>query len=144
MNEDFFKIIGIIIVVGYLIYLAVKSMSLQSSIMEGLTNPSLSPASNEALSKNGASGAQDYANAINKMHSRISDSLLIKDNRTAYENVVIQLDDLINASMLKHIMSVNQEDLKDDGKLYDVVDRINRMNDGKKSLNTIMKYIDSV
>lgn len=144
MNEDFFKIIGIIIVVGYLIYLAVKSMSLQSSIMEGLTNPSLSTASDEALSKNGASGAQDYANAINKMHSRISDSLLIKDNRTAYENVVIQLDDLINASMLKHIMSVNQEDLKDDGKLYDVVDRINRMNDGKKSLNTIMKYIDSV
>ena len=143
MNEDFFKMVGIIIVVGYLIYLAVKSMSLQTSIMEGLTNPS-SQASDEALGKNGASGAQDYANAINKIHSRITDSLLIKDNRTAYENVVIQLDDLINASMLKHIMSVNQNDLKDDGKLYDVVDKINKMNDGKKSLNAIMKYIDSI
>jgi hypothetical protein len=142
MNEEFFKIVGIIIVVGYLIYLAVKSMSLQGQIMEGLTNPSLT--NDSVLSKNSASGAQDYANAINKMHSRISDSLLIKDNRTAYENVIIQLDDLINASMLKHIMSVNQNDLNDDTKLYDVVDRINKMNDGKKSLNTIMKYIDSV
>jgi hypothetical protein len=142
MNEEIFKIVGIIIVVGYLIYLAVKSMSLQGQIIEGLTNPS--PANDAILSKNSASGAQDYANAINKMHSRISDSLLIKDNRTAYENVVIQLDDLINASMLKHIMSVNQNDLNDDTKLYELVDRINKMNDGKKSLNTIMKYIDSV
>ena len=62
----------------------------------------------------------------------------------AYENVVIQLDDLLNVSMLKQIMSVNQDDLKDDNKLYDIVDRINKLNDGKKSLNTIMKYIDSV
>lgn len=142
MNEDFFKIVGIVIVVGYLIYLAVKSMSLQGQIMEGLTNPS--PANDAVLGKNSASGAQDYANAINKLHSRISDSLLIKDNRVAYENVVIQLDDLLNVSMLKQIMSVNQDDLKDDNKLYDIVDRINKLNDGKKSLNTIMKYIDSV
>ena len=41
-------------------------------------------------------------------------------------------------------MSVNQDDLKDDNKLYDIIDRINKLNDGKKSLNTIMKYIDSV
>jgi uncharacterized membrane protein len=142
MNEEFFKIVGIIIVVGYLIYLAVKSMSLQGQIIEGLTNPSTT--NDAVLGKNSASGAQDYANAINKMHSKISDSLLIKDNRTSYENVVIQLDDLINASMLKHIMSVNQNDLNDDTKLYELVDRINKMNDGKKSLNTIMKYIDSV
>jgi uncharacterized membrane protein YfhO len=141
MNEEFFKIVGIVIVVGYLIYLAVKSMTLQTSIIEGLTNSDSS--SNDALNQNKASGAQNYANEINKIQSRITDGLLIKDNRNAYENVIIQMDDLINALMLQKILSISQSSLSEDA-LLDVIDKINKMNEGKKSLNSIMKFIDGM
>uniref|UniRef100_A0A6C0HCI6 Uncharacterized protein n=1 Tax=viral metagenome TaxID=1070528 RepID=A0A6C0HCI6_9ZZZZ len=141
MNEEFFKIVGIVIVVGYLIYLAVKSMTLQTSIIEGLTNSDSS--SNDALNQNKASGAQNYANEINKIQSRITDGLLIKDNRNAYENVIIQMDDLINALMLQKIISISQSSLSEDT-LLDVIDKINKMNEGKKSLNSIMKFIDGM
>ena len=141
MNEEFFKIVGIVIVVGYLIYLAVKSMTLQTSIIEGLTNSDSS--SNDALNQNKASGAQNYANEINKIQSRITDGLLIKDNRNAYENVIIQMDDLVNAVMLQKIVSISQSSLTEDV-LLDVIDKINKMNEGKRSLNSIMKFIDGM
>ena len=140
MSEDFLKMLGLIIVVGYLIYLAVRALRLQSSIMEGLTN-NTSDASNEALGQNKASGAQDYANEINKLHSKITDGLAIKDNRTAYENVIIQMDDLISALMLQNIMSVNKSSITIDS-LLDLLDKINKMGEGKRSLNSIMKFID--
>ena len=54
------------------------------------------------------------------------------------------MDDLINASMLKTVMSINKAELKDDSKLIDLVEKINKLNDGKKSLNSIMKFIDGM
>lgn len=140
MNDEFLKMLGIIIVVGYLIYLAVRALRLQSSIMEGLTNGT-SDGGDEALGQNKASGAQDYANEINKLHSKITDGLAIKDNRTAYENVVIQMDDLISALMLQNIMSVNKSSITSDS-LLDLLDKVNKMGEGKRSLNSIMKFID--
>ena len=142
MNEDFLKIIGIIIVVGFFIYLAVKSMKLQTSILEGLTNPDAASTS-DALSQNKASGAQAYADEISKLYAKMSDSLLIKDNRTAYENVIIQMDDFINALMLQKIMSVNKNSMTEEG-IIDIVQKINTLNEGKRSLNSIMKFIDGV
>jgi hypothetical protein len=69
--------------------------------------------------------------------------LLIKDNRNAYENVIIQMDDLINALMLQKILSISQSSLSEDT-LLDVIDKINKMNEGKRSLNSIMKFIDGM
>jgi hypothetical protein len=142
MHDDFLKMFGLIIVVGYLIYLAVRALRLQSSIMEGLTNnTSDAGAETEALGQNKASGAQDYANEISKLHSKITDGLAIKDNRTAYENVIIQMDDLLSALMLQNIMSVNKSSITSDI-LLDLLDKVNKMGEGKKSLNSIMKFID--
>jgi hypothetical protein len=132
--------IGLIIVVGYLIYLVVRAMLLQTSIMEGLTN-NASDAGDDALAQNKASGAQDYANEINKLHSKITDGLAIKDNRVSYENVIIQMDDLISALMLQKVMSINKSSITSDS-LLDALDKINKMGEGKRSLNSIMKFID--
>jgi len=140
MNDDFLKMIGLIIVVGYLIYLVVRALRLQTSIMEGLTN-NTSDSGDDALGQNKASGAQDYANEINKLHSKITDGLAIKDNRVAYENVIIQMDDLISALMLQKIMSINKFSITSDS-LLDTLDKINKMGEGKRSLNSIMKFID--
>ena len=53
------------------------------------------------------------------------------------------MDDLINALMLQKILSISQSSLSEDT-LLDVIDKINKMNEGKKSLNSIMKFIDGM
>jgi hypothetical protein len=141
MRDDFLKLLGLIIVAAYFVYLAVRSMKLQSSIMEGLTNP---PASTDnALTQNKASGAQAYADEIQKIYAKITDNLLIKDNRTAYENVIIQMDDFITALMLQKIMSIDKTSLTEDN-LVDVIGKINVLNQGKQSLNSVMKFVDGM
>jgi len=145
MKEDLFKIVGIIIVVGFLIYLAVKSMKVQTSIIEGLVNPTSTAlaSSQDALAENKASGAEAYANEIQKLYAKNTDNMLIKDNRTSYENVIVQMDDFINSLMLQRIMSINKTDLTEDN-LISNLEKINILNQGKQSLNSIMKFIDGI
>jgi hypothetical protein len=145
MKEDFFKIVGIIIVVGVLIYLAVKSMKLQTSIIEGLVNPSSTTmtSSQDALAENKASGAEAYAIEIQKLYAKNTDNMLIKDNRTSYENVIVQMDDFINSLMLQRIMSINKTELTEDN-LISNLEKINILNQGKQSLNSVMKFIDGL
>ena len=40
MHEEFFKIVGILIVCFFIIYIVVKMFQLQTSVLEGLTNGS--------------------------------------------------------------------------------------------------------
>jgi len=143
MSNDFFKLVGIIIVIGFLIYLAVKSMKLQISMVEGFTTTQTAGATDADFSQNKASSAGNYANAINQIYNQINDSLLVKDNRTSYENVIIQMDDFINALMLQKLMSLNISSLTEDN-LVNLIDELNKLNQGKTSLNSIMKFIDGV
>ena len=139
--SDLIKIIGMIIFACVFMYLAMKALKAPLKVMEGLTNPT--PTSATALDDNKASGAQAYADEIKKIYSKLSDNLLIKDNRTAYENVVIQMDDLINAVMVQKMMSISKDSLSEDT-LISTLSSLNILSQGKVSLNSVMKYIDSV
>ena len=60
MNEDFLKILGIIVVVGFLIYLAAKSLRLHRNMLEGFT-----ASDGSASSPNGEAGnSKKYADTI--------------------------------------------------------------------------------
>ena len=138
--SDLIKIIGMILFACGFMYLAMKALKAPLKVMEGLTNPTPSAT---ALDDNKASGAQAYSDEIKKIYSKLSDNLLIKDNRTAYENVVIQMDDLINALMLQKMMSISKDSLTEDT-IISTLSSLNILSQGKLSLNSVMKYIDSV
>ena len=139
--SDLIKIIGMIIFACGFMYLAMRALKTPLKVMEGLTNST--PTSATALDDNKASGAQAYSDEIKKIYSKLSDNLLIKDNRTAYENVVIQMDDLINALMLQKMMSISKDSLAEDT-IISMLSSLNILSQGKVSLNSVMKYIDSV
>lgn len=56
MNDELFKLIGIVILVGFFIYIVIKSLRLHTSIMEGLVNPDSTKNDSAALGQNLASG----------------------------------------------------------------------------------------
>lgn len=140
MTEDFIKIIGIVVIVGFLIFLATKSLKLHMSVMEGLTNPIDSSAKTGV----GAS-ANGYASSLkNKVTQLQNDILLIgnKEYKKDYENIVLYMDDYFNALMLKTTLSINTnaENAIDN---IENIKTLNELNSAKASLNSVMKYIDS-
>jgi len=73
------------------------------------------------------------------------DTLLIPKYRTDYEHCVVNLDDYINALMLQASLQINiATDLPLDEKNLKIMESINTLNATKQSLNSIIKFIDSV
>jgi hypothetical protein len=140
MKEDFIKIIGIVFIIGFLIFLATKSLNLHMNIMEGLTNPT------DSLAKTGiGASANNYASSLkNKVTQMQNDILLMsnKEYKKDYENIVLYMDDYVNALMLKTTLSINvNADNASDN--IDAIKTLNELNAAKASLNNVMKYVDS-
>jgi len=139
MSEEFFKIIGIIIFVGLLIYLVVKYLKFQTKMLEGMTNK----ADGINISPNLGSNAQSYADALAKTFNSLNDTLLVKNNKTAYEHIVINFDNYLSALMIENVLKMDQSNINEASALS-TLEVLNKLHAGKQSLNTLMKSIDSV
>ena len=145
MNQDeFFKIVGILIVSFFIIYMVVKMFHLQTSVIEGLTNAdgTISPSSEigTAPSSGEAGTATSYAAAIKAQVVKIQDELLVAKYRKDYEAVIINLDDYIGYLMIKQTLN-----MKINGDIKSNLDSINALNilkTSKESLNATMTFLD--
>ena len=150
MNEDFLKIVGIVVIISILIFLAIKLLKVQVKVMEGLTNSdeSGSSASNSNNNpKNGEAGsANQYANDIENKNTKLEDGLLIPKYRTDYEQIILNMDDYINILMLKTILNININDDNVEGNKPNsntaLFESLNTLNNAKTSLNNVMKFVD--
>jgi hypothetical protein len=141
MSSDFTRIVGIIVIIAFIIYLATNSLKLQMNVMEGLTNP---PVKSKSESGIGAS-AGNYANSLQNTVTKLNSDILLlnnKDYKKEYENIILHMDDYINALMLKTVLStnINSENVGDN---IDNFKRLNELNSAKTALNNVMKYVDS-
>jgi len=129
--NDLFKLIGIIVFTLLIIYLLINSFNLQVSVIEGLTNANV----------NGEAGsASNYSANIKSQVVKLQDELLISKYRKDYENIIIEMDDLIGYNMLKLILN-----MKSDSKeaLINSLNNLNTLKNSKDSLNATMKFLDS-
>lgn len=148
-QEEFFKIIGILIVGFFIIYMAVKMFQLQTSVIEGLTTGSdaLTTGSdaltntNTTIPTTGEAGtATSYAAAIKAQVIKLQDELLIAKYRKDYEAVIINLDDYIGYLMLKQTLNMKLGgDIKSN---IDAINNLNILKGAKESLNTTMVFLD--
>ena len=107
-------------------------LNLQSSIMEGLANPS----------SNGVAGSAGvYANSIAEKGTVIHDSLLMTKYKTEYENVIINLDEYIGLLMLQSALNFSVADGASQENLA-LLANLNTMSNAKLSLNTVMTFLD--
>jgi len=84
-----------------------------------------------------AGNAQTYAANIKSAFVKNQDVLLVSKYRTDYENVVLNLDDYINSTML--LTALNVDLTNPQPALQSLVG----LNEAKSALNNVMKYIDS-
>jgi hypothetical protein len=136
MQDEIFKIVGIIIVCFFIIYMVVKMFHLQASVIEGLTNQdsSTTPSTGEAGT------ATSYAAAIKAQVVKLQDELLIAKYRKDYESVIINLDDYVGMLMIKQSLN-----MKLDGDIKTNIESINNLNilkNSKDSLNYAMTFLD--
>lgn len=136
MSKDLMKIIGIVVLVLFLLYLASNSLNLhlnlQRNIMEGLANNG----------ENGVGGsAATYATSIAQQATVLQDSLLIKKYKTDYENVIINLEEYLGLAMLQTALQfspsggMSQENLT-------ILTNLNTLSAAKQSLNAVMTVVD--
>ena len=137
MHEEFFKIVGILIVCFFIIYIVVKMFHLQATVLEGLTNgteTTTNPSSGEAGT------AASYASAIKANVVKIQDELLISKYRKDYETAIINLDDYIGYLMIKQTLNMNLNgDIKSN---IETINTLNSLKSSKEALNTTMTFLD--
>lgn len=126
--DDMFKIIGILLVVGFIVYLALNwpsknTVKPYNSYIEGFTSGS----------------ASDHSESFKKKTTQLHDTLLIDKYRSDHENVIMNYDDYVNALMLDTILKTNHDNHEEFEKS---VLRLNSLNSVKDALNNVMKFVD--
>lgn len=142
MYDNFFKIVGIILVACFVIYMAMKLFTLQVSIVEGLTNPL--PSVMDSITNTTPTG--ETASAASRSASikaniiKLQDELLISKYRKDYESTIINLDDLIGTLMIQKVLNINTSS---DGLMSSLND-LNVLKSARDSLNVTMKFLDQL
>jgi hypothetical protein len=141
MNDEWLKIVGVVVVLGFLIYLAAKSLKIHRNMMEGLTMPTDTSAISPGVTSGQAGTANAYAAAIKAQVIKMQDVLLITKYRTDYENVIINMDDYINLLMLQAVLNL---DTSSDSAATNIaaINSLNTLQSAKVALNSTMKFID--
>ena len=140
-QDEFFKIVGILIVCFFIIYMSIKLFQLQTSVIEGLTNADGTISSSTTAPSSGEAGtAASYAAAIKAQVVKLQDELLISKYRKDYEAAIINLDDLIGYMMIKQ--SLNMKLGNDTKSSIEMINHLNIMKNAKESLNATMAFLD--
>ena len=134
-QDEFFKIIGIVIVSFFIIYMTIKMFQIQTRVIEGLTN------NDSVTSATGEAGtATSYAEAIKAQVVKLQDELLVAKYRKDYETAIINLNDYVGYLMIQQTLNMKiNGDLKTN---IDLLNNLNVMNSAKVSLNATMTFLD--
>jgi len=140
-QDEFFKIVGILIVCFFIIYMVVKMFHLQTSVIEGLTNADGTITPDATTPSSGEAGtASSYVASVKAQVVKLQDELLVAKYRKDYEAAIINLDDYIGYLMIKQTLN-----MKLDGDAKSNLDSINVLNilkNSKDSLNATMTFLD--
>jgi len=135
----------IFVVICFFAYLIFRNMNNnyfnqdKYNYVEGMTTSTDVSGNQPATSStNGVAGnSAAYAAQIKAQAIKIEDQLLISKYRTEYENVVLNLDELVNDLMLQTALNVNQANPQQS------MIKLSQLQQAKTALNSVMKYIDA-
>ena len=129
MNQEFLYNLVIFISICILTYIVFRNVNFK----EGLEN---NDSSTSTGSSGVAGGAAAYGANIKAQVIKLQDMALISKYRADYENVVINMDDLVNNLMLQITLNIDQT------KPQDSLEKLAKLNQAKAALNSVMKFID--
>ena len=128
MQEEFIKIIVILgIIVGVLFFYS-RSVQLDVYVKEGL--------SNRKQGNDIADQVKELEDALDKLKQSVS----LDSNRKNYENIIINLEDIVSYSMLERASQIDPNSKFSE--LSNDFAELNQMQDAKKTLNDMMTWLD--
>ena len=142
MNQEMMNLcifVGISFIV-YLIFSNLKMNNLNSNdiiFREGMTTDVSGNPPTSSTTSGVAGGAAAYSAQIKSQAIKLQDELLISKYRSDYENVILNLDDLVNSLMLQTALTVNQAN-----PLQSMV-KLSQLQQAKTALNSTMKFVDA-
>lgn len=140
-GEDILKLIGFLVVAMFVIHYFISCVHVQTSVIEGLTNPDTTTSTTSTTSNSSdgvAMNAANYAATIKAKTVQLQDELLISKYRKDYEAAIINMDDYINMLMLKQVLSVSSN-----GSPNAAFQTLTMLKNSKDTLNTTMKFLDT-
>jgi len=114
-----------ICVIAYLIFINLP-------FKEGMTTD----ASGNTITNGLAGNAQAYGATIKAETIKLQDMLLISKYRKDYENVILNLEDLISNMMLQTVLNTNTSNPEQ------ALTKLNSLHQSKIALNEVMSFVD--
>ena len=137
MNKDFLYNLTIFIGICILIYFIFSNIGLKEGLETATKSTTSSTSTTTVDTSNGVAGnAAAYAANIKAQAIKLQDTTLVSKYRADYENVIINLDDLVNNVMLQICLNIDQS------KPEAGFAKLAQLNLAKAGLNNVMKFID--
>lgn len=135
--DNIYKYLGLAIIILVVLYVAMKSLTFQARLVEGMTskNEDTTPTDKEKT-----------PDAIKSNTTNVLDALLIDKYRPSYDDTIIELEENINATILAGILK-NAEMISTDPsseKSQQFITAVNNLKSFKETLNDTMKYLDGM
>lgn len=136
--NDMMYYLGLTSVVALLLYVAIRALTLQMNIVEGLAS-SRNTSTNDNIDKD------KVADAIKSNTNTTEDNLLISKYRTNYERTIIELESNVGYAMLSTVLN-NAESISANPtspESQTTISSINNLKTFMETLNSAMKILDS-
>jgi hypothetical protein len=135
-SDTIYKYLGLAIVVLFVSYIIIKSLTFQARLIEGMTTDDTSVNTDK----------DKIPDAIKSNSTNILDGLLIDKYRSSYDDTIIELEENINATILAGILKnaekISADPSSDDSQKF--ITAINNLKGFKDTLNDSMKYLDGI
>jgi len=143
-ENDFLKLIGLIVLVLFIVFVIYKSLNLQKTFfkktIEGMTNETTTSSSISSSGSGVGANSSSFSAKLSGLNTQNLDTLLISKYRTDYENIIINLEEYVNILMLNLALNVDTSNQENAVK---TLNDIGTLNTSMTALNNIMKYVDS-
>lgn len=105
---------------------------------EGLENNDKKKSVSSSSSNGFASNSQTYLQSIKDINMKSKDQLNITNSeyRKNYEDIILNMDDLISYAMLKATLTI------DKSKPEETIIKLSQLNQARTALNNVLKFVD--
>lgn len=148
MDHKTNNIIHIVIAILVLYICYVLFIRIFSNDQEGFTGDNKGKASNSNSNSNTVSGSSNsgsngiasnsasYSSVIKNYNTKLSDKLMTSKYKSDYEDVIVNMEDLVNNMMLDTVLTANKNNPSQS------LEKIVMLEKSKEALNSIMKFIN--
>jgi hypothetical protein len=137
MEKNIYAYVGLLVIAFLVVYLFVKALKYNSSILEGLT-----------VKQQQTQSVEDIVKSLNKANEQIGDGFNISKNRTDIEDMLVALDEQIGYIMLGTCFSLAKNMPGHAGEITagmgKNMEKLTNMQQVRTMLDDVLKFVDNV